>query len=76
VATDNLKSERLIGRSPSEVVAAVEGSGLGYRPDRRTGTTLHLLGALPGHGKMGVTCIAGTPEEAEELYREVERLLV
>jgi hypothetical protein len=36
-----------------------------------TGTTLHLLGALREHGKMGVTCIGDTEEEARERYREV-----
>ena len=27
-----------------------------------------LLGAVPGHGKLGATCIAGTPEDADEVY--------
>jgi hypothetical protein len=36
-----------------------------------TGSTMHLLGALRDFGKMGVTCMGDSPEEAEERYREV-----
>jgi hypothetical protein len=71
VATDNLKSERLVGLRPTEVIDAVDRAGLGYDRQTRTGATLHLLGAIPEFGKMGTTCIAGSPEEAGELYREV-----
>ncbi len=71
VATDNLKSERLVGLSPGHVIDAVDRAGLGYDGRSRAGATLHLLGAVPGFGKMGTTCIGGSPEEADELYREV-----
>ncbi|PLS75832.1 MAG: hypothetical protein CYG61_05220 [Actinobacteria bacterium] len=71
VATDNLKSERLAGSTPAEVIEAVDKAGLAFDPLSRTGATLHLLGALPGFGKMGVTCVAETLEDAEALYREV-----
>lgn len=76
VASDNLKSDRLLGRSPAEVIEAVDAAGLGFEPGSRTGATLHLLGALPDHGKMGVTSIADDPAEAEERYRAVEALLL
>ncbi len=71
VATDNLKSERLVGLRPGQVIDAVDRAGLGYDRYARTGATLHLLGAIPGFGKMGTTCIGGSPEEADDLYREV-----
>jgi hypothetical protein len=71
LATDNLKSPRLVGRRPADVIDEVARRGLGYDHARRTGTTLHLLGALPEHGKMGVTCIGDTLEHAEQLYHEV-----
>ena len=69
VATDNLKSSRLKGRSPADVIALVDGSGLAYDPASGTGIALHLLGALPTTGKLGATCIAATPEAADEKYR-------
>ena len=71
LATDNLKSGRLVGRTPAEVIDEVAGRGLAYDHRHRTGATLHLLGALREHGKMGVTCIGDTPEHAELIYREV-----
>jgi hypothetical protein len=76
VASDNLKSVRLHGRSPAEVIETVDAAGLGFEPGSRTGATLHLLGALPDHGKMGVTSIADDPAEAEARYRAVEALLL
>lgn len=75
VATDNLKSPRLAGRTPAEVIAGVAKAGLAYDPATRTGTALHLMGALPGFGKMGATCIAPSLDEADDLARRLERLL-
>lgn len=71
VATDNLKSAHLVGLSPRRLIDVVDRAGLGYDARTGTGVTLHLLGAIPGFGKMGVTCMARTPEDAEDLYREV-----
>ncbi len=74
VATDNLKSPSLVGRSPAEVIEQVGKADLWFDPETATGTCLHLLGALPA-GKMGVTCIADSPEGADELYRRTVALL-
>jgi hypothetical protein len=71
LATDNLKSPSLVGRPPQEVIDQVARLGLAYDHRRRTGATLHLLGALREYGKMGVTCIGDTEEEARGCYREV-----
>ncbi|MGI8808247.1 MAG: peptide ligase PGM1-related protein [Acidimicrobiales bacterium] len=68
MATDNLKLSRLVGRKPADVLALVAEAGLAFDPSSGTGVTLHLLGALPGHGKLGATCVAGTPEDADGLY--------
>lgn len=74
-STDNLRSERLVGRTPAEVIAAVNRAGLGFDPATGTGTCVHLLGALAEFGKMGVTCIADEPAAADALYDEVVSLL-
>lgn len=71
VATDNLKSPALVGRAPAEVIAAVEAAGLAFNRTTNTGVTLHLLAALPDHGKMGVTCVAADLTDADALYDEV-----
>ncbi len=74
VATDNLKSPSLVGRSPAEVIEMVGKADLWFDPETATGTCLHLLGALPA-GKMGVTCVADSPEGADELYRRTVAVL-
>ena len=68
VASDNLKSHHLEGRTPAQVIDAVDAAGLGFDPDRGIGSTLHLLGAVREFGKMGLTCVADSPAEADELY--------
>ncbi len=71
VATDNLKSRHLAERSPAEVIAMVDAAGLAFDPSTGTGVTLHLLGAVPGYGKVGATCIGGSAESADALYRRL-----
>jgi hypothetical protein len=71
LATDNLKSPSLVGRQPQEVIDQVARLGLAYGHRSRTGATMHLLGALREYGKMGVTCIGDSEEEARQRYREV-----
>lgn len=75
VASDNLVSPSLVGRPPAAAIESVEAAGLGYDATRATGTTLHLLGALTEHGKMGVVCIGDSPEEAKERLTEVSATL-
>ena len=71
IATDNLKSESYVGLTPGRALEALEAAGLAYDPATRTGTTLHLLGALKEYGKLGALCIAGSHQGAEALYESV-----
>ena len=71
VSTDNLKSGRLAGLAPDRPIQLLRRRGLAFDPRTMTGTTLHLLGALREHGKMGVTCVGDSPEEAEARHREI-----
>jgi hypothetical protein len=70
-ATDNIKLAQLEGWRPADVIRLVDGAGLAFDPSTGTGVTLHLLGAVPGYGKLGATCIAGSPEAAGDLYVEL-----
>jgi hypothetical protein len=69
VASDNLKSARFKGARPADLIALVDDSGLAFDAASGTGAALHLLGALPLAGKFGTTCIAESPERADDLYR-------
>jgi hypothetical protein len=70
VATDNLKDSAYVGLKPGDIIEATEKSGLGFDSDAKAGVTLHLMGALEGHGKLGATCIANSPQAADELHDE------
>ena len=71
VGTDNIKSERLVGRSPAELIAQLEGAGLAYDDRSATGVTLHLLGATPRFGKLGAVCIGRDMDHADRLYEDL-----
>jgi hypothetical protein len=75
VSTDNLKSDGYVGLLPEQVISALDKEGLGYDPATKTGTTLHLLGALRKHGKLGIVCIADSAEEADRMYERVLEVL-
>ncbi len=75
VASDNLKSESLIGLRPDRAIDALARRGLAYDAVSRTGVTLHLLGALKDYGKAGCVAIADSLDEAESLYEEVSPVL-
>ena len=75
VSSDNIKSPDYVGLEPRRVLDALESSGLAFDPVSTRGATLHLLGALEGYGKLGALCIAGSAEEAEEMYERTEALI-
>lgn len=75
VATDNLKSASYVGLRPAQVIDALEGAGLAYSRSSMTGVTVHLLGAMKEHGKLGVLCIANSGKDAQSLYDETVSVL-
>jgi hypothetical protein len=75
MATDNCTAPCLRGRTPGEVVKLVQDEGLGFDDGTRTGNVLHLLGAIPGFGKLGFTSIGNSAEEAAELHHRTLRTL-
>jgi hypothetical protein len=75
IASDNLKDPGLVGTSPATVIARVEAAGLAFDRATGTGVTLHLMGALPEHGKLGAVAIARSHDEAEAMFAELTALL-
>jgi hypothetical protein len=75
VASDNIKSAAYVGISPQQAIDVIDRAGLAFDPLTNTGATLHLLGALHDHGKLGSLCIAASPAEAQDLYDSVIRAL-
>jgi hypothetical protein len=61
--------------TPAGLLDGLAARGLAFDRATNEGVTIHLLGALAEHGKLGATCIANTPEAAEDLYAALTALL-
>jgi hypothetical protein len=74
-ATDNLKSETYRGLLPEDLIDILTVNKLHYSHRTESGVLFHLIGALSEFGKLGVTAIANSPEEVDELYRRTLAVL-
>ncbi len=74
-ATDNLKSPAYRGLLPEDLFDIIISNKIHYQPDSGTGVLFYMIGALSQYGKLGMTCIGNTPEQASELFRRTVALL-
>lgn len=75
VATDNLKADEYVGLEPEALIDAIDRTGLAFDPASKTGVLLHLLGALKKHGKVGMTCVADSQADADDLFERARAAL-
>ena len=75
-ATDNFTSPRLRGLLPMDLIDLVAGAGLHYDALGESGSVFHLLGCLSEHGKLGMTCIGRSAQEAEQVYARTKARLL
>lgn len=74
-ATDNLKSNAYRGLLPEDLFDIIIRNKIHYQPHSGTGVLFYMIGALSQYGKLGMTCIGNTPEQADELFRRTVALL-
>lgn len=74
-ASDNLENEKYKGLLPQDLIDIVTYTGLHYNSSSNTGVVFHMIGALSEFGKVGVTCVGDSPEEAEQLYQRTLEIL-
>jgi len=74
-ATDNLKSPAYRGLLPEDLFDIIISNKIHYQPDSGTGVLFYMIGALSQYGKLGMTCIGNSPEQADELFRRTVALL-
>ena len=74
-ATDNLKSPAYRGLLPEDLFAIIAQAGLGYRHSTGTGVLFYMIGALSQYGKVGMTCIGNSPDQAEALFKSAAQVL-
>ncbi|WP_304608041.1 peptide ligase PGM1-related protein [Leptolyngbya ohadii] len=71
IATDNLYSKQYHGLLPRDLMDIIAQHHLHFNSTTETGTVFHLIGCLSEFGKLGVTSIGNSPEEAQAIYDRV-----
>jgi len=74
-ATDHLDSPGYRSLTPDDLLDVVHERGLGWDAERQTGVVLHMVSALAVAGRVGVTAIGDTLEEARGRYYDVKAAL-
>jgi hypothetical protein len=68
-ATDNLQSKRYHGLLPEDLIELVTINQLNFSHRDDTGVLFHMIGAMSQYGKLGLTAIGNSHEEADVLYQ-------
>jgi hypothetical protein len=75
IATDNLQKERYQGLLPNDLMDIIANHRLHFDSGTETGTVFHLMGCLSQFGKLGLTSIGDSPQQAEDIYNKVINVL-
>ncbi len=70
-ASDNLQKQAYRGLLPNDLMDIIMGERLHFSSIEGVGAVFHLMGCLSEYGKLGLTCIGNTPQEAEAIYEKV-----
>nr|MBA2383165.1 hypothetical protein [Actinomycetota bacterium] len=74
-ATDHLDDPAYSSLTPDDLLDVVSEQGIGWDSQREVGVALHMVSALAVAGRIGLTAIGDTLEEARTLYYDVKRTL-
>ncbi|BAQ64171.1 peptide ligase PGM1-related protein [Geminocystis sp. NIES-3709] len=75
IASDNLQKPQYHGLLPHDLMDIIAKHHLHFDSSTKTGTVFHLMGALSEFGKIGLTSIGNSWEEAKAIYQNVENVL-
>jgi hypothetical protein len=76
VATDHLEAPELRALSVGNLFDVVARHGLHFDQSRQTGIVFHMISAITEHGRVGMTAVGDTPQEAMRLYDQAKRVLL
>jgi hypothetical protein len=76
VATDHCEDERLKVLTVTELFDAVVRHGLHFDQARRTGVVFHMISCLTECGRVGLTAVGDSPEDAQRLYEQAQSVLL
>jgi hypothetical protein len=75
ISSDNVQSADYKGILPDDLFEISSLENIYYSNITETGVVLHLIGALSEFGKVGITCIGNSMEEAERLFEKMVKIL-
>ncbi|MEO8439763.1 MAG: peptide ligase PGM1-related protein [Spartobacteria bacterium] len=75
VASDHLESPLYRGYTPDDLFDLVVRRGLHFGQVRQTGIVFHMLSALGSTGRLGLTAVGNSPEEAREIFDHAQSVL-
>src|SRR5438477_3216000 len=75
VASDHLESPKYKGFTPDDLFDVVVRRGLHFGQVRQTGVVFHMLSGLGSRGRLGLTAVGNSPEEAQSIFDEAKRIL-
>lgn len=70
-ASDNLQKAAYRGLLPSDLMDIIVSDRLHFNSAEGVGAAFHLMGCLSEYGKLGLTSIGNSPEQAEAIYHQV-----
>ncbi len=75
IATDNLQKDRYRGLLPNDLMDIIALHQLHFDTSTETGLVFHLMGCLSEFGKLGLTSIGNSLQQAEEIYNRLTQAL-
>jgi PGM1 C-terminal domain len=75
IATDHLETPNLRSLTPDDVLDIADSARLKWSSEAQKGPVFHLLSGVAVAGRLGVTAIADSAQEALSIYSDVENSL-
>ena len=76
VATDHLESDELRALAIDDLFDIVARHRLHFDQSRQTGVVFHMISSLTEQGRIGVTAVGQSPDEAMRIYEEASKVLL
>ena len=76
VATDHFEDDRLTALTVDDVFDIVARRRLHFDAARQTGTVLHMISCVTECGRLGLTAVGDTAEQAWQLYEDAGRVIL
>ncbi len=75
IASDHLESPDYRGYTQDDLFDLMIRRGLHFGQTRQTGVVFHMLSALGSTGRLGLTAVGNSPEEAREIFDHAKSVL-